>query len=190
MLFGQSTTLLYLRLACHIKPDSFPDLPGRGYSSTPSPDLYPQSSAFFTTIILIVLASSSIAWAGPSSFSILGYSLGGGIVVNFVSCFPNLVSSVILLAPSGLIRPHHFGWQNKLLYSDNFLPDWVIERLVRRKLRSAQSTDSDQSAGAVEDKLPNAERVGASLLSERKFNVTEVVVSRLPDKQSLGRHER
>lgn len=151
------------------------DLPGRGYSSAPAPVLHPQSSAFFTAVILIALASSPIAWASPSSFSILGYSLGGGIAVNFVASFPNLVSSVILLAPSGLIRPHHFGWQSRLLYSDNFLPNWIIERLVIRKMRNAESTDPDNSGSAVEEKLPNAERNETSSCSKRRFNITKVV---------------
>ncbi|KAL8851144.1 MAG: hypothetical protein Q9221_003947 [Calogaya cf. arnoldii] len=147
------------------------DLPGRGYSSTPSPAFQPQSSDFFIAIILFVLASSSRSWTGPNSFSILGYSLGGGIAVNFAACFPNLISSVILLAPSGLIRPYHFGWQSKYLYSSTLLPDWLVERIVHSKLSNSSRPGQGQYCTAIEDELPLAEQGDDELASRPAFDI-------------------
>lgn len=157
------------------------DLPGRGYSSSPSPNRYPQSSTFFGVIILSILASSPLAWTGPSRFSIVGYSLGGGIAVNFVSYFANLISSVILLAPSGLIRSHHFSWQNRLLYSENLVvPESILEQVVRWKLRHSDSSSQDQSGRTIETELPIAEKVNTESHTDHTFDVAGAVVSQSP----------
>ncbi|KAL8884983.1 MAG: hypothetical protein Q9215_007084 [Flavoplaca cf. flavocitrina] len=147
------------------------DLPGRGYSSTPSPSINPQTSDFFVATILFVLASSPISWTGTNRFSILGYSLGGGIALNFASCFPDLISSVILLAPSGLIRPYHFGWQSRLLYSSRLLPDWVIEPLVYWKLSNSSRPDEERSGSAIEDDFSLTEQGGDEIVSRSRFDV-------------------
>lgn len=156
--------------------DRRPDLPGRGYSSTPSPTMHSQSSEFFIATIFFVLASSSLSWTGPNSFSILGYSLGGGIAVNFASCFPSLISSVILLAPSGLIRPYHFGWRSRLLHSSRLLPDWAVEQLVYWKLSSSSGQDQRQSGTAIEDELPLVEQCGDEPARGPKFDIPMALV--------------
>lgn len=156
--------------------DRHPDLPGRGYSSTPSPTVHSQTSEFFIATILFVLASSSLSWTGPNSFSILGYSLGGGIAVNFASCFPSLISSVILLAPSGFIRSYHFGWQSKFLYSSSLLPDWAVEQLVNWKLSNNSRPDRGQSGTAFEDELPLTEQCGDELACGPKFDIPMALV--------------
>lgn len=179
MLFGQSKGLLddpEASTVCRALTQPL-DLPGRGYSSAPSPNLHPQSSAFFTNVLLYVLASSPLAWTGPSSFAAIGYSLGGGIVVNFVSSFCNLISSVILLAPSGLIRPYHFAWQSKFLYSNSLVPQWILECLVRQRLMRSNDPDQEQRDSAVGDQIPGAEGSGASTAAKRGFDVAKVVVS-------------
>lgn len=97
------------------------DLPGHGYSSTPVPT--PHSTRLYTTSILLAITSSPIPWTGnDTQFSLIGYSLGGGIVVNFTSYFPSLVSSLVLLAPGGLVRPDHFTLTNKFLYNTGLIP--------------------------------------------------------------------
>ncbi|MCJ1431808.1 hypothetical protein MMC27_001163 [Xylographa pallens] len=107
------------------------DLWGRGYSATP---LLPHDPRLYTSALLIALASSPLSWTGAStSFSLIGYSLGGGICANFTSYFPALVSSLILIAPAGLIRAHRFSALNRLTYA---LPDWVLEPVVKRRLKS------------------------------------------------------
>ena len=107
------------------------DLFGRGYSDSPA-DL-PLDSRLYSTEILIAITSSPLAWT-PGGFSIIGYSLGGGIAVDFTVAFPSLVKSLVLLAPAGLIRPSHFDWISRLMYSDH-VPDWLLERAVSRRLR-------------------------------------------------------
>ena len=156
--------------------DGYSDLPGRGYSSTPSPSIHPQTSDFFIATILFVLASSRISWTGPKRFSILGYSLGGGIAVNFASCFPNLISSVVLLAPSGLIRPYHFGWQSGFLYSSKLLPDWVIEWLVYWRLSNSSRPDQGRSDSAFEDEFPLTERGEDEIVCRSRFDVPMALV--------------
>lgn len=151
------------------------DLPGRGYSSAPSPDHHPQSSTFFTDVILYVLASSPLAWTGPASFAAVGYSLDGGFIVNFASCFGSLITSFVLLAPSGLIRPYHFGWQSRLLYSGNLIPDWIREALVSWRLRTSDDSGPQRSDSSIEEKLPGAEwRLTICSSRTGKCEVTEV----------------
>ncbi|KAF2205957.1 alpha/beta-hydrolase [Delitschia confertaspora ATCC 74209] len=116
------------------------DLFGRGYTSTPSPHTYPHSSQLFTTQIHLVLSSSLLPWT-TSSFTLLGYSLGGGLAADFTSYFPRLVSHLILIAPGGLIRESHITWKSRLLYSTSgFIPERVIEWLVGRRLYSGPSS--------------------------------------------------
>lgn len=102
---------------------------GRGYSD--SVDL-PHDSRLFTTAILLAITSSPLAWT-PGGFSLLGYSLGGSIAADFASAFPDMVRSLVLLSPAGLIRPRHIGWQTRVL-SSPLLPPWLVEWLVRRRL--------------------------------------------------------
>lgn len=158
-------------------PNLVLDLPGRGYSSTPDPDKIPQDSAFFIVIILLVIASSILSWTGQSSFCIIGYSLGGGVAVNFASFFSNLVSSVIFLAPSGLIRPCHFDWHSKLLYSKHLLPGSILEYLTFCRLKHVNNFRPDHSAQAAETELPVADATYVGTKDEPIFDVAGVVVS-------------
>jgi pimeloyl-ACP methyl ester carboxylesterase len=110
------------------------DLFGRGYSEDPS-DL-PQDLRLFTSQILHVLASSPLSWTGPNKFSIVGYSLGGGISAGFASYLTDLIESVILIAPSGLIRARHFSRANRILYSEGVIPEPLLLRAVKRRLKT------------------------------------------------------
>jgi pimeloyl-ACP methyl ester carboxylesterase len=105
------------------------DLWGRGYSD--SVDL-PHDSRLYATEILLAITSSPLSWT-PEGFSLIGYSLGGGIVADFASSFPDMVKSLVLLAPAGLIRSYHFGWQARLMYTLS-LPTGFVEWIVRRRL--------------------------------------------------------
>lgn len=136
MLHGISTPCLSLgklahalvKLGCRVL---LLDLFGRGYSDSPA-DL-PLDSRLYSTEILIAITSSPIPWT-PEGFSIVGYSLGGGIAVDFTVGFPSMVKSLVLLAPAGLIRPSHFDWVSRFMYSDN-VPDWLLESAVDKRLR-------------------------------------------------------
>ncbi|TVY24882.1 Serine hydrolase-like protein [Lachnellula hyalina] len=128
------------------------DLWGRGYSD--SVDL-PHDSRLYTSQILLAITSSPLSWT-PEGFSIIGYSLGGGIAADFASSFPNLVRGLVLLAPSGLIRKNHFGWQSRLLYS-GLLPTSLLETLIRRRLgggsSNASSVKQDDLEKAVQEEM-------------------------------------
>lgn len=111
------------------------DLFGRGYSDTPDPRTYRQDSSLWTAQILTVLASSELNWTGSGErFTLVGYSLGGGIGANFTSYFPHLVESLVLIAPAGLLRHSRIATSSKLLYS-GLLPATLVEYVVRRRLR-------------------------------------------------------
>ena len=132
------------------------DLPGRGYSDTPA-DL-DHDIRLFTSVILIVLASSPLGWIGPDGFSVIGYSLGGGIAAAFTAYFPHLITSLILIAPSGLIRPHHISRSSRLLYAKTTLFEPILLRIVRRRLRKplaapspAHSESDDQGGASAKD---------------------------------------
>lgn len=107
---------------------------GRGYSDAPF-DL-PQDERLFSTQILLALSSSPISWTGSGSgkFSLVGYSLGGGIVTAFASYFPHLLRQLVLLAPSGLIRSEHITFKTQFLYSHGLMPETILTAIVKRRL--------------------------------------------------------
>ncbi|KAH0360834.1 alpha/beta-hydrolase, partial [Aureobasidium melanogenum] len=116
------------------------DLFGRGYSSMPDPAAQPQDIQLFTTQILLVLSSSPLSWTGDGNrFGLIGYSLGGGIAASFTSHFPNLVESLVLIAPAGLMRSERIHWTSKLLYG-GLLPQRLVEYLVWRRLGGNDNT--------------------------------------------------
>lgn len=139
------------------------DLPGRGYSDTPVPT--PHSSRLYTTTILLALTSSPLAWTGNGqTFSLIGYSLGGGIVANFTSYFPSLVSSLILLAPAGLVRQNRITLTNKILYNTGLINEMTLERIIARRMRSGEPPINTNSKGkpsietVVEGEMPRDKR--------------------------------
>lgn len=105
---------------------------GRGYSDAPN-DL-PYDMRLYTTQILLVLASSSLAWTGGDGFHLVGYSLGGGLAVSFTRYFAHMVRSLTLVAPGGILRRQHVSWKSKMLYSTGIFPEWMLEGLVRSRL--------------------------------------------------------
>ncbi|KNG88120.1 putative alpha/beta hydrolase family protein [Aspergillus nomiae NRRL 13137] len=112
------------------------DLFGRGYSDCPT-DL-PQDDRLFATQILLALSTSSVSWTGAGSgkFSLVGYSLGGGIAASFASFFPQLLSSLVLLAPAGLIRDSQISFQSRLLYSRGLIPEHYAADALTEELPS------------------------------------------------------
>lgn len=112
------------------------DLAGRGYSDAPDPEIVRQDLGFWCAQIFAVLASSEMSWMGNGErFSIVGYSMGGGIGAGFTSFFPEMVESLILVAPGGLLRRTRIAASSKLLYS-GLLPDRLVEVFVRRRLQN------------------------------------------------------
>ncbi|OSS46253.1 hypothetical protein B5807_07986 [Epicoccum nigrum] len=133
------------------------DLFSRGYSSGPSPHTHRYNSALYTSQIHICLVSSPLHW---STFSIIGYSLGGALAVDFTSYFPQLVHGLVLVAPGGLVRRGHTTWKSRLLYSTSgLLPESWIERLVARRLYTgpqvARSVEPEPDIKSAETKTAN-----------------------------------
>ncbi|KAF5236431.1 hypothetical protein FAUST_6581 [Fusarium austroamericanum] len=104
---------------------------GRGYSDAPT---NVHDVNLYLTQILLVLSSSEIPWTGNKSFSIVGYSFGGALSMALAEYFPNLIDSITLVAPSGLVRDYHVGWQARLIYQGGWLPGDIRRSLVKRRL--------------------------------------------------------
>lgn len=145
----------------------------------------PQDSRLFATQIFLALSSSSLSWTGSGSgrFSLVGYSLGGGVAASFTSYFPKLVSSLILLAPAGLIRESQISFKSRLLYSPSIIPDRLLRFLVDRRLRAGPLSSNKVSSRSEDQKLdvetivnaevPKKEHVpGLATLSATHPNVT------------------
>ncbi|TKA32565.1 hypothetical protein B0A50_01673 [Salinomyces thailandicus] len=136
------------------------DLFGRGYSDTPDPEQYRQDLQLFTTQILLVLSSSKLAWMGGGErFTLMGYSLGGGISAAFTADFPEMVGSLVSIAPSGLIRPGNITVSSKLIYG-GLLPSGLVNYFVGRRLRG------NPKASALSSANPEATTTGAVSAAE------------------------
>ncbi|KAJ5842821.1 Uncharacterized protein EN45_022830 [Penicillium chrysogenum] len=147
------------------------DLFGRGYSDCPA-DL-PQDDRLFSTQILLALTSSPISWTGAESgkFCLTGYSLGGGIAAAFASYFPQLLSSLVLLAPSGLLRDSQISFQSRLLYSKGLMPENILAYLVTRRLKAGPLTTPKpknkklNAADVLTEELPSQKAAATQVLS-------------------------
>lgn len=157
LVHGISTPCLSLGGVAHTLADKgcrvmLFDLPGRGYSDGPVDQDH--DLRLFGSQILIALASSPLSWTGHEAFSIVGYSLGGGISAAFTAYFPDLIKSLILIAPSGLIRDYHISRTSRIIYAKTTLFEPLLLRVVRRRLmkplKESQSgqPDSKQRTGA------------------------------------------
>lgn len=149
------------------------DLFGRGYSENPG-DL-PHDLRLFSTQILIALASSPIAW---KKFSIVGYSLGGGISAGFTSYFPDMIENLVLVCPSGLIRARHFSKTNRIVYSEGVIPEPLLLRLVKRRLKTPlyppkpqQQDEKINTSKAAKAEIP-IESNSTAVLSKKHPDVT------------------
>ena len=146
------------------------DLPGRGYSCTPVPT--PHSNRLYTTIILLALTSSPISWTGNGNrFSLIGYSLGGAIVATFTAYFPSLISSLVLLAPGGLIRKERHTLTNKLLYNTGLLPETTLERIIKSRLKAG---DTPTKATPPKEGVTPAEPVMGEVPNEKPTKAPEL----------------
>ncbi|KFA74999.1 hypothetical protein S40288_02192 [Stachybotrys chartarum IBT 40288] len=127
------------------------DLFGRGYSDGVG-DL-PHDARLYVTQMLLVLASSSLPWTGVDAFRLVGYSLGGGIAIHFANAFPHLVSSLVLLAPAGLIRAEDFG-VTRHIYTSGLVPEPLLALLTSKRLQqpiAASAKTKTKSAPHVAD---------------------------------------
>lgn len=121
----------------------------------------------YITQILLAIASSSVPWTGTNGFSIIGYSLGGGIAASFTNTFPNLVASLTLIGPGGIVKGRQVAWSSKFLYqTESILPQWSIEYLMRRMLWSSTMSSPPQPGDRLKATTATAAELGneASLL--------------------------
>ena len=119
------------------------DLFGRGYSDCPDPADVPQDGKLWASQIAFVLGDASASglsgdwWGGK--VTVVGYSLGGGIAVDFASWFPQAVEGLVLIAPAGLLRGERVAFWSRVVYG-GWLPRRVVEGLVGRRLVGAGSS--------------------------------------------------
>lgn len=100
----------------------------------------------------------------------MGYSLGGGVSISFTRYLPHLVQSLTLIAPGGLIRQKHIGWKSKVLYSRGFIPEFILEYLVKRRLQPQLSNSTPPAAAAAKDA---DEAVGAEVSHVERMKVND-----------------
>jgi pimeloyl-ACP methyl ester carboxylesterase len=98
------------------------DLWGHGLSSTP---LTAHTPSIFHSQLLHLL--THLSW---SKAHVLGYSLGGAIATSFAAYHPELVSSLTLAAPAGLLRSQQ---KNRLMKWLEY-GGWGFEWLSRRQI--------------------------------------------------------
>ncbi|KAF2454266.1 Alpha/Beta hydrolase protein [Lineolata rhizophorae] len=106
--------------------------------------------------------SSPSRTSPPPGFTLVGYSLGGGLAAAFTSHYPNLVHSLVLLAPGGILRPEHVTTTSRLLYyaPRALLPDWLAERL-RPRPHSGSGRGPDPDAAPLLADRPASSVSGA-----------------------------
>lgn len=135
----------------------------------------------FSTQIFLALNSSSISWTGAGSgrFCLAGYSLGGGIAASFASYFPQMLSSLVLLAPSGLLRDSQVSTQSRFLYSRGMVPESVLGYLVGRRLRAGplitpkpKGSGKVSAGDALTEELPSNGEASVQVLSRAYPNVS------------------
>ena len=136
------------------------DLWGRGYSDC-CVDL-DQDDRFYFSQIMLAIISSPLSWTGgpDGGFSIVGYSMGGGIATAFAAYFPKLVKSLVLLAPAGLIRAQLLqSFKSWHMFSEGLFPQQGLHWLLKRKLRAEakQTKGPNQNSTDVAAKEMNGD---------------------------------
>lgn len=117
-------------------------------------------------------ASSSLPWSGAGSggFSIVAFSLGGGIAMAFAADFCYLINSIILLAPAGIIRRLPAEYENMLFRYSSLLPSSYLRILVGRLLGVKVSGSNADHSGLRDqiqiaaEKAENLKTVGSKVL--------------------------
>lgn len=112
---------------------------GHGLSDTPQE---PHTPALFRHLIDALLGE--LAW---SSAHFVGYSFGGVTVAGYAATRSNVVKSMVLVAPAGLLRSEAFGEQVK--------QDYLVER---------QDDDDEQREKEAQDWIINFLEGGGPLV--------------------------
>lgn len=88
------------------------------------------------------------------AFHLVGYSFGGSLCVSFARYFHYRLRSLTLIAPGGLIRPHHLDWKGKLLYKSRLIPRALLRPLVKHRLRVRDETPAPIVTGGATNSEP------------------------------------
>ena len=99
---------------------------GRGYSDRPKGI---QDSDFFVTSLNELLADQGI----NTPFTLLGYSMGGGVVTAFAARYPERIKQLILLAPVGM--GHDLGPIVRMASNYEYFGRWMLTVMYPRMLR-------------------------------------------------------
>ncbi|KAK8024446.1 alpha/beta-hydrolase [Apiospora rasikravindrae] len=153
----------------------FFDYFGRGFSDAPTGINH--DTGFYITQILLVLASSEVGWTGKRVFHVVGYSFGGALAMALARYCPDLVRSIIFVAPCGLLRRHHVDWKARLLYSDSWLPMWLRWALLRRRLHIPPSLTTQADPTYAHSPKAKSDATGGpgynyAFISERTPGIT------------------
>ncbi|KAL9598456.1 MAG: hypothetical protein Q9219_004492 [cf. Caloplaca sp. 3 TL-2023] len=150
------------------------DLWGRGYSDSPLRD--PHDAALFGNQIFYAFASSPISWTGQASdgFSIVAFSLGASIAMSFVSHFPYLVNSIVLLAPGGLLRTLPKGYTSSLFPCRRFIPSGYLRKLVAEILGAKQS--EAVNTDSVPKDITTIASLSSAAITQWQFDFHEGIV--------------
>ena len=70
---------------------------------------------------------------------VIGYSMGGAIALHVAATLPHMVSSLVLIAPAGLIRPQNFG-PSRYIFRSGLVPERILSALMRRRLQQPLSS--------------------------------------------------
>jgi len=115
--------------------------------------------------ILFAAASSTLSWTGASSsgFSIVAFSLGGGITMSFIAHFPYLINSIILLAPVGILRYLPAEYKHPYFRYSRLVPFKYLKRLVGQLLGVSLS-----SSGIDHTSYNDDDQTGPEIVQEAK----------------------
>ncbi|KAI5858348.1 Alpha/Beta hydrolase protein [Tricharina praecox] len=138
LIHGISTpSIVFASLAQALASDGYRvmvfDLFGRGYSDAPTDVHYDER--LFSTQILYALYASPLEW---DRFSVVGYSLGGGIAVAFAAHFAQRIESLVLFAPAGLLKGNGLGYLTKLARG-GWVPKAIETWMLGRRLATREA---------------------------------------------------
>lgn len=118
------------------------DLWGRGYTSTP---LVAHDSRLLALQLLFAASSSPLPWC-TETFSVVGFSLGGAITMEFVASFPHLVRSGALLAPVGLLRELPGVYENLRKAANDGKSDEELKKMLAGVLGVDEEVETEDEA--------------------------------------------
>nr|POE82753.1 serine hydrolase-like protein [Quercus suber] len=125
------------------------DLWGRGYTDTPADSHH--DSRLYSLQIQFALTSSPIAWTGDhvARFSLIGFSMGGSISLDFFAHQPKLVESIVLLGPGGLITDLPVEYKSWWFQHPSFISSTSLRALIGTLLGVDFSRSAAEAAEEV-----------------------------------------